>query len=55
MDHFIAPVTARPVAWRHQLPVFAGLGFQAIVLAAGAAPAKLLDALAADVAQGRFR
>lgn len=33
----------------------AGLGCQAIVLAGGAAPATMLDALAADVAQGRFR
>jgi uroporphyrinogen-III synthase len=33
----------------------AGLGFQAIVLAAGAAPATMIEALAADVGQGRFR
>lgn len=33
----------------------AGLGFQAIVLADGAGPETMLDALAADVAQGRFR
>ncbi|GGA80550.1 uroporphyrinogen III methyltransferase [Arenimonas soli] len=33
----------------------AGLGFQAIVLATGAAPATMVEALAADVAQGRFR
>lgn len=33
----------------------ASLGFQAIVLAPGAAPAMMVDALAADVAQGRFR
>lgn len=33
----------------------AGLGFQAIVLAPGAAPATMVDALAADVGQGRFR
>ncbi|KFL36228.1 uroporphyrinogen-III synthase [Arenimonas donghaensis] len=33
----------------------AGLGFQAIVLASGAAPATLVEALAADVARGRFR
>ncbi len=33
----------------------AGLGFQAIVLAPGAAPATMIDALAGDVGQGRFR
>lgn len=33
----------------------AGLGFQAIVLAAGAAPAVMVGALATDVGQGRFR
>ena len=33
----------------------ASLGFQAIVPAPGAAPGALLDALAADVARGRFR
>lgn len=33
----------------------AALGFQALVLASGAAPDTMLDALAADVAQGRFR
>lgn len=33
----------------------AALGFQAIVLAPGAAPETMLDALAADVGQGRFR
>lgn len=33
----------------------AGLGFQAIVLAPGAAPATMVEALAADVGQGRFR
>lgn len=33
----------------------AGLGFQAIVLAPGAAPATMIEALAADVGQGRFR
>ncbi|WP_374602829.1 uroporphyrinogen-III synthase [Arenimonas sp.] len=33
----------------------AGLGFQAIVLAPGAGPATLVEALAADVGQGRFR
>lgn len=33
----------------------AAQGFQAIVLAPGAAPDTMLDALAADVAQGRFR
>lgn len=33
----------------------ASLGFQAIVPAPGAAPGTLLDALAADVARGRFR
>lgn len=48
---------ARPaVASSPRLAVqLAALGFQAIVPAPGAAPGALLDALAADVAQGRFR
>jgi uroporphyrinogen-III synthase len=48
---------ARPaVASSPRLAVqLAALGFQAIVPAAGAAPGLLLEALAADVARGRFR
>ncbi|HEX5693467.1 MAG TPA: uroporphyrinogen-III synthase [Arenimonas sp.] len=52
-----AALRARPVvASSARLAAnLAGLGFQAIVLAAGAAPATMVDALAADVGRGRFR